>query len=115
VSNISNCSRVVFSARGSSTCYDLERQDDIADLAALAVPDQFHLTLVLEQQKAKLVRQGLAGLQEFCDVTYFVIGELHYFPLGLVMFLDRSLKQADCDGYTPQTQSDFALASYLSD
>ena len=39
----------------------LKRQDDIADLAGLAVPDQFHLALVLEQQKAILIRQGLSA------------------------------------------------------
>ncbi len=34
----------------------LKRQDDIADLARLAVPHQLHLPLVLKQQKAILLR-----------------------------------------------------------
>jgi hypothetical protein len=34
----------------------LERQHDIADLAHLAISDQLHLALVLEQQKPKFVR-----------------------------------------------------------
>ncbi len=37
----------------------LNRPDDIANLAALAVPNQFHLALFLKHQKEKLVRQRL--------------------------------------------------------
>jgi len=35
---------------------DLKGQDDVADLAGLAIPDQFHLPLVVKKQKALLVR-----------------------------------------------------------
>jgi hypothetical protein len=37
----------------------LNRLDDIASLAALVVPNQFHLALFLKHQKEKLVRQRL--------------------------------------------------------
>ena len=52
---------VLFGARFVHLLDDLEGKDDIADLARLAVPDQFHLTLVLKQQKAVLVRQRPAA------------------------------------------------------
>ena len=42
----------------------LKGQDDVADFAGLAVPDQLDLALVLEQQKAVLVRQRLVGFDD---------------------------------------------------
>ncbi|MGH8863887.1 MAG: hypothetical protein ACREVZ_04495 [Burkholderiales bacterium] len=48
-----------FPARLVHVLQRLERQHGGADLAALAVPDQFHLALVLEQDEAVLLRQRL--------------------------------------------------------
>jgi hypothetical protein len=47
---------------------DLKREDDIRDLARFAVPDEFDLPLVLEQQKAVLLRQRLIRLDEADDL-----------------------------------------------
>ena len=44
-------------------------------LAALPVPDQFHLALVLEEQKAKLVRQRLVGFQKAEDLLLFLFSQ----------------------------------------
>ena len=52
----------------------LEGQDDARDLAALAVPDQFDLALILEQQKAVLVRQGFVRFQKADDLLLFLFG-----------------------------------------
>src|SRR3970040_1491119 len=54
---------------------DLKGQDDIADLAGLTVPDQFHLALVLEEQETKLVRQGLVRLQKTDDLLLFLFSQ----------------------------------------
>ena len=50
---------------------DLEGQNDVADFAGLAVPDQFDLALVIEEQKAVLVGQRLVGFEEADDVLLF--------------------------------------------
>jgi hypothetical protein len=55
----------------------LDGQDDFAGLIRLAVPDQLHLTLVVEQEKTVLVRERLAGLDELGDFTFFTVGEFH--------------------------------------
>jgi replicative DNA helicase len=52
----------------------LEGQNDIANLAGLAVPDQFHFALVLKQQKAVLVRQGLVGFDVTDNFLLFLFG-----------------------------------------
>jgi hypothetical protein len=46
----------------------LERQDDVADFAGLAVPDQFDLALVIEEKEAVFVVQRLVGLEVADDV-----------------------------------------------
>jgi hypothetical protein len=48
---------LLFGARLVHLLNHLKGQDDVADLAALAVPDQFHLPLFLKKQKTVLVRQ----------------------------------------------------------
>ena len=53
----------------------LEGQHDVADLAGPAVPHQFHLALVREQQKPVLVRQQLVGLNEPDDFLLLLFGE----------------------------------------
>ena len=53
----------------------LEGQNDIADLAGLAVPDQFYLALVLKQQKAILVRQGFVSFDKTDDLLLFLISQ----------------------------------------
>ena len=47
---------------------------DTADLAGLAVRDKFDLALVLEKQKAVLVRQGLVGFKKTDDLLLFLFG-----------------------------------------
>ncbi len=54
---------------------NLKREDNVADLAELAVPNQFHLALVLEQQEAKLIRQGLVGFDIAKDFLLFLFGQ----------------------------------------
>jgi len=53
----------------------LKGQHGGADVAVLAVPDQLHLPLVLEQDEAVLLRQGLALLDEGDQVALFGLGE----------------------------------------
>jgi len=54
---------------------DLEGEDDVADLGGLAVPDQFDLALVVEQQKAVSFRQRLVGLDETEDFLLFLLSQ----------------------------------------
>jgi len=54
---------------------DLKGQDDIADLARLAVPDQFHLPLVLKQQKAVLLRQRPVRLDKADNLLLFLLSQ----------------------------------------
>ena len=54
----------------------LEGQDGGADLAGFAVPDEFHLALVLEEQEAVALRQRLALLDELDEVAALGLGEL---------------------------------------
>jgi len=62
----------------------LEGQHDIADLAALAVPDQLHFALFLEQQKAVFVRQRLVRLQIANDLLLFLFSQSwHEVPLTI--------------------------------
>ena len=53
----------------------LERQDGGADFAGLAVPDQFHLALVGEEQEPVLLRQRLALLNELDEVALLGLGQ----------------------------------------
>jgi len=71
----------------------LERQYDVADLAALPVPDQLHLALVLEQQKAVLFRQGFVRLQKADDLLLFLFRQSwHKNPL-LPVYPPRTMFQ----------------------
>jgi len=54
----------------------LERQHGGADLAALAVPHQLHLALVLEQDEAILLRQRFSLLDEPDQVALLGVGEV---------------------------------------
>ena len=68
----------------------LEGQDDVADLRSLAVPNQFHLALVLEQQEAILLGQRLVGLDEADDLLLFLFGQTrHSDPLLLARVRPR--------------------------
>ncbi len=70
----------------------LKRQNDIADLAGLAVPDQFHLALVLEEHKAKFIRQRLVRLQKTDDLLLFLFSQSWHgniFLLGVLLMPDR--------------------------
>ncbi len=66
---------LLFGARLIHLLDDLKREDNVADLAALVVPNQFHFALVLEEQKAKLVREGLVGFQKAEDLLLFLFGQ----------------------------------------
>jgi hypothetical protein len=67
----------------------LKRQDEIADLARLAIPDQLHLALVLEQKKTKFVRQGLVSFEIADDLLFFLFGQRH-------MFTSPGLREVYC-------------------
>ena len=54
----------------------LEGQNGGADLAGFAVPDEFHLALVFEEQEAIALGQRLALLDELDDVAALGLGEL---------------------------------------
>ena len=58
----------------------LERQHSGADVAGLAVPDEFDLALVLEQDEAIFLRQGLALLDEGDQVALFGVAQVVGFP-----------------------------------
>jgi hypothetical protein len=51
----------------------LEGQDDVADLVGLAVPDQFDLAFVLEEQETVLVGQRLVRFEEADDLLLFLL------------------------------------------
>ena len=59
----------------------LEGQDGGADFAGLAVPDQFDLALVLEEEEAVLLRQRLALLDELDEVALLGVGEVVLFAV----------------------------------
>jgi hypothetical protein len=58
-----------FVARLVDVLQGLEGQHGGADVAALAVPHQFHLAFVLEQDEAVFLRQGLALLDQRDEVA----------------------------------------------
>jgi len=60
----------------------LKGQDGGADLARLAIPDQFHLPLVRKQQEAVFLRQGLPLLDELDEITLLSLGEVVVFGRG---------------------------------
>ena len=67
-------------ARGPSTCLDgLERQGSAAGFVGLPVPDEFDPALVLEQQKAILLRRRLVWLQIPDDSLVSLICWLQHF------------------------------------
>ncbi len=66
---------LLFGARLVHLLNHLKRQDDVADLAALTVPDQFHFALVLEEQETKLVRQRFVRLQKTDDLLLFLFSQ----------------------------------------
>ncbi len=53
----------------------LEGEDGGADFAGLAVPDEFDLAFVLEEEEAVFVGQGFALLDELDEVAAFGLGE----------------------------------------
>lgn len=61
---------------------DLEGQHDVADLPGFAVPDQLHLALFLEQQKAVLLRQRFIRFQVADNFLLLLFGQSwHRFTL----------------------------------
>ena len=54
----------------------LEGQDGGADFAGLAVPDQFDLAFVVEEEEAVFLRERLALLDELDEVALFGVGEV---------------------------------------
>jgi len=71
-----------FPHRARSSRLDLERQNDVADLASLAIPHQLNLTLLFEQEKAVLVWQRFICFDEPNDFLLFLISESrHAHPL----------------------------------
>jgi hypothetical protein len=65
----------LFGARLVHLLDDLKGQDEIADLVALAVPDQFDLALVLEEQEAKFFWQRFIRLEIADDLLLFRFGQ----------------------------------------
>ena len=43
---------------------DLKREDDVADFAGLTVPDELAFALVVEEEEAVVVREGLCPLPD---------------------------------------------------
>src|SRR5690606_714350 len=58
----------------------LEGQHGGADAGALAVPHQLNLALILEQQEAVFLRQGLAGLDQLDQVALLGVGQFVVVP-----------------------------------
>ena len=54
----------------------LEGEDGGADFAGLAVPDEFDLTLVGEEEEAVFLGEGLALLDELDEVALLGVGEV---------------------------------------
>ncbi len=69
-------SGTTFFARFVDVFEGLEGEDGGADLAGFAVPDEFHLALVLEEQEAVALGQRLALLDALDDVAALGLGEL---------------------------------------
>ena len=64
------------SARGSSTCSITWKGRTILQTSLdLPLADQFHLPLVLEQEKAVFIRQRLVGLDKANDLLLFLFGQ----------------------------------------
>ena len=59
----------------------LEGQDGGADFAGLAVPDQFDLAFVVEEEEAVFLRQRLALLDELDEVALLGVGEFVAFGI----------------------------------
>ena len=78
MSNRSALPRVAgsFLARFVDVFEGLERENGGADFAGLAVPDEFDLALVLEEEEAVFLRQRLALLDELDEVALFGVGEV---------------------------------------
>ncbi|WKZ56074.1 MAG: hypothetical protein QY324_07970 [Anaerolineales bacterium] len=60
---------------------DLKRQNDIGHFVTFAVPNQLHFALVVEQQEAVFIGQGLTLFDQFYDLVLFVVSEVHHFPI----------------------------------
>ncbi len=52
----------------------LKREDGGADFAGLAVPDEFNLAFVSEEEETVFLREGLALVDELDEVALFSVG-----------------------------------------
>lgn len=71
-----------FFARLVNVFERLKRQDGGANLAGFAVPDEFHLALVVKEEEAVFLRQRLALLNQFDEVALFGFGEFVFVRVG---------------------------------
>jgi len=100
---------LLFGTRLGHLLNDLKREDNVANLAALAVPDQFHFALVLEQQKEKLVRQGLAGSRKAEDLLLFLFSQSRH---ETSLFLDVLPRLRPRNVMENMTSRNFTAAGY---
>jgi hypothetical protein len=66
----------------------LEREDGGADFAGLAVPDEFDLAFVGEEEEAVFLRERLALLDELDEVALLGVGQL----IGVLMWAGHGQK-----------------------
>ncbi len=79
----------------------LKGKHDVAHLVRLAVPDQLHLALVVEEEKTIFVRQRLSRLHEFYDFALFGVGEFHSEPsFKSAAYIVRSSSASSISLYT---------------
>ncbi len=62
----------------------LKGENDVADLAGLAAPDQLHLALVAEEEKAVLLRQRLVRLEEADDFLLLLLTQPQHLSIPLL-------------------------------
>ena len=93
-----------FSARGSSTCSMTWKGRTILQTSlVLPLADQFHLPLVLEQEKAILVRQRPVGLDKANDLLLFLFGQSRHVVVSFSGVY--SIRSTCADRSMPPTES----------
>ena len=55
----------------------LKRENHVANLIGLAVPNQLHLPLIFKQQKSVFLRQRFAFLKIPINIPYLIIRQFH--------------------------------------